>query len=98
RHFLTYRSDASTADGTYWIRRVPRPILMVRDASDGIIEPFEPYALLSAATSAGSLVPSVKYVLLPNHRPRGPAGHSFLDNKQPLVDTVAAWLAEQRLQ
>jgi hypothetical protein len=29
---------------------------MVRDASDAVVAPFEPYMLLSAATSAGSLV------------------------------------------
>ena len=42
QHFLTYRSEASsTADGTYWIKRIPRPILMVRDAGDTVIQPFE---------------------------------------------------------
>src|SRR5205085_6501338 len=93
RHFLTYRTEASsTADGTYWIRRVPRPILMVRDQGDGIIEPFEPNMLLAAATAPGSLVPSIKFLLLPNAKPRGPQGHSFLDNQQTLIDTVAAWL------
>jgi pimeloyl-ACP methyl ester carboxylesterase len=56
-HFLTNRAEASSsANGTYWIKRVPRPILMVRDAGDTIITPFEPYVLLSAATSPGSLV------------------------------------------
>ena len=31
-HFLTYRAEASAgADGPYWIRRVPRPILMLLD-------------------------------------------------------------------
>ena len=36
-------------------------------------EPFEPYALMSAATAAGSLAPSVKLVVLPNPRPRSAA-------------------------
>jgi hypothetical protein len=98
QHFLTYRSEASSvADGTYWIRRVTRPILMVRDAGDAIIEPFEPYMLLSAATGEGSLVPSVKLVVLPNPRGRSAAAHGFADNQQALVDTVAGWLTEQRL-
>ena len=98
QHFLTYRTEASSvADGTYWIKRVPRPILIVRDEADGLIEPFEPYMLVSAATAAGSLVPSIKFVLLANPRPRGPAGHGFVDNRQPLIDTVSAWLAEQHL-
>jgi pimeloyl-ACP methyl ester carboxylesterase len=42
QHFLTYRTEASsTADSTYWIRRVPWPILMLRDAGDATIAPFE---------------------------------------------------------
>src|SRR5262252_5336307 len=87
-HFLTNRSEASsTADGTYWIKRIPQPILMVRDAGDAIIAPFEPYALLSAATSPGSLVPTIEYVLIPNAKDPNPApfslrGHLFLDNRE----------------
>jgi pimeloyl-ACP methyl ester carboxylesterase len=98
RHFLTYRSEASSAaDGTYWIKRIPRPILMVRDAGDAIIAPFEPYALLSAATSPGSLVPAIEYVLIPNLKDPNPApyslrGHQFVDNREPLASTVIRWL------
>jgi len=98
RHFLTYRlENTSVADGTYWIRRVPYPLLMVRDEGDAIVQAFEPYMLLSAATTAGSLVPAIKYVMLPN-KTRGPAEHTFVNNREPLVDTVAAWLAERGLQ
>jgi pimeloyl-ACP methyl ester carboxylesterase len=94
RHFLTYRSEnSSPADGTYWIRRVPYPVLIVRDEGDAIVEAFEPNMLLAAATTAGSLVPSVKYVLLPN-KARGPAEHNFVSNRQALVDTVSGWLTE----
>jgi alpha-beta hydrolase superfamily lysophospholipase len=97
QHFLSYRwENSSTADGTYWIRRVPYPVLMVRDDGDAIIQAFEPPMLLSAATSAGSLVPSIKYVNLPN-KTRGPAEHGFVNNRQTLVDTVAGWLKEQGL-
>jgi hypothetical protein len=98
RHFLTYRSEASSAaEGTYWIKRIPRPILMVRDAGDAIIAPFEPYALLSAATSSGSLVPSIEYVLIPNTKDPNPApfslrGHPFLDNREPLAEAVTRWI------
>lgn len=98
QHFLSYRLEGtSTADGTYWIRRIPRPILMLRDQGDAIVQPFEPYMLLSAATAEGSLVPSIKYVVLPN--PKGPsaAAHGFIYNQQPLADTIATWLAEQKL-
>lgn len=98
KHFLTYRAEASSAaDGTFWIQRIPRPILLVRDAGDSIIQPFEPYMLLSAARAAGSLVPSIKFVLLPNGKAPNPGGHGFVDNQQLLVDTIAVWLREQKL-
>ena len=83
QHFLTYRSEASsTADGTYWIKRIPRPILMVRDAGDTVIQPFEPEMLLSAANSEGSLVCNIKYVLLPNAKGPNPGGHFFSDTRR----------------
>jgi pimeloyl-ACP methyl ester carboxylesterase len=98
QHFLTYRDEqASAADGTYWIPRIPRAILIVRDEADGVVLPFEPYMLLSAAQAEGSLVPSIKYVLLPNRRPPSREGHIFADNTEALTDAVAAWLVEQQL-
>ena len=98
QHFLTYRAEgSSTADGTYWIRRIPRPILMVRDDGDAIIQPFEPYMLLSAARAAGSLVPSIEYVLLPNQKGPNPGGHGFSDNQEKLAETIVAWLREHKL-
>jgi pimeloyl-ACP methyl ester carboxylesterase len=98
QHFLTYRSEASsTADGTYWIKRIPRPILMVRDAGDTVIQPFEPDMLLSAARSEGSLVPDIKYVLLPNEKGPNPGGHFFSDTAQALADSTGAWLGEHGL-
>ena len=98
RHFLTYRvEESSTADGTYWIKRIPRPILMVRDAGDMLIQPFEPYTLLSAAQANGLLVPTIKYVLLPNPKGPNPGGHGFSDNQEALVKTIMTWLKEQKL-
>ena len=98
QHFLTYRDErTSAADGTYWIPLIPRPILIVRDEADGLVLPFEPYMLLSAARAEGSLVPSVKYVLGHNHRPPSREGHQFTDNTDALVDAVLAWLEEQHL-
>jgi pimeloyl-ACP methyl ester carboxylesterase len=98
QHFLTYRDEqVSAADGTYWIARIPHPILMLRDQADGIILPFEPHMLLSAAHAEGSLVPSITYVVVPDQRPASAAGHIFTDNTQPLVDAISAWLAEQHL-
>jgi hypothetical protein len=69
----------------------------LRDEADGVVVPFEPYMLFSAARAEGSLVPSVKYVLVPNHRPPSREGHLFTDNTDALIDAVAAWLAEQHL-
>ena len=98
QHFLTYRHEqASAADGTYWISRIPYPILIVRDEADGFVLPFEPYMLLSAAHAEGSLVPNIKYVLLPNQRPPSREGHQFADNAEALADAVSVWLAEQHL-
>jgi pimeloyl-ACP methyl ester carboxylesterase len=98
QHFLTYRYDqTSTADGTTWIRRVPYPILMVRDQSDGIVLPFEPYMLLSAANATGSLVKTIDYKLVPSPKPPNPASHSFVGDETPLADTIAAWLGARGL-
>src|SRR5262249_54687871 len=58
QHFLTYRdNECSAASGVYWIKRIPRPVLMVRDEGDRVVESFEPSMLLAAARSEGSLVP-----------------------------------------
>jgi alpha-beta hydrolase superfamily lysophospholipase len=98
QHFLTYRDEqTSAADGTYWIPRIPKPILLLRDQADGIILPFEPHMLLSAARAEGSLAKDVTYVAVPDPHPPSAAGHSFTNNTQPLIDAVSAWLAEQHL-
>jgi len=98
QHFLTYRDEAaSAADTTFWIARIPRPILLVRDAADSVIQPFEPYLLLSAARAEGSLVPDIRYVRLPNSRPPSVEGHTFAQNTGPLAETIASWLAERGL-
>ena len=60
--------------------------------------PFEPYMLLSAAGAEGSLVPSIKYMLLPNPRPPSREGHQFAHNAEALVDAVSRWLTEQELR
>jgi pimeloyl-ACP methyl ester carboxylesterase len=98
QHFLTYRDEqTSAADGTYWIARIPHPILILRDQSDGVVLPFEPYMLLSAAHAEGSLVQGIKYVLVPDEHAPSAKGHTFTDNTQPLIDAVAAWLVEKHL-
>jgi pimeloyl-ACP methyl ester carboxylesterase len=93
QHFLTYRStEASTASGVYWIKRIPYPILLVRDEADPINTDFEPYMLLSAATSEGTLVPSIHFELLTNPNPPSYRAHMFIENREALVRTVSAWL------
>ena len=95
QHFLTYRADkASVADGTFWIHRIPLPILLVRDEADGLIAPFEPQALLAAAHAEGSLVPRIEFVPLADAQPPSLRAHSFEGNEQPLADTVLRWLAD----
>lgn len=98
QHFLTYRAaESSAADGTYWIKRVPYPVLMVRDEADAVIQRFEPFMLLSAAHAPGSLVPSIQFTMLADKNPPTLSAHYFAANRQPLIDTVADWLASQRL-
>jgi pimeloyl-ACP methyl ester carboxylesterase len=98
QHFLTYRWEkTSVADGTFWIHRIPNPILMIRDQSDGAVAPFEPHMLLSAAHQEGSLPPKVDFILLPDTKPPSLKGHSFDGNEQPLTDAIAKWLADLHL-
>jgi len=98
QHFFTYRAEeTSTADGTYWIKRVPYPILMVRDEADALIQRFEPNMLLAAAQSPGSLVPSIRFALLPNKNAPSLQAHYFVDNRQALTDTIVNWLIERKL-
>jgi pimeloyl-ACP methyl ester carboxylesterase len=98
QHFLTYRDEqTSAADGTYWVPRIPHPILMLRDQADGIVLPFEPYMLLSAAHAEGSLVPTITYEVVPDQHPPSAAGHIFTDNTPALIDAISRWLAEQHL-
>jgi pimeloyl-ACP methyl ester carboxylesterase len=98
QHFLTYRwSETSVADGTFWIRRIPKPILIVRDQSDALIQPFEPEQLVAAAHAEGSLTPVIDYVVLPDARPVSLKAHYFDGNEQPLADVITKWLAERGL-
>jgi pimeloyl-ACP methyl ester carboxylesterase len=98
QHFLTYRWEkTSVADGTFWIRRIPNPVLLIRDQSDGAIASFEPHMLLSAAHSEGALPPKVDFILLPDAKPPSLKGHSFDGNEDPLADAIAKWLGELRL-
>ncbi len=98
QHFLTYRDEqSSAADGAYWVPRIPQPILLLRDEADGVVLPFEPYMLVSAAHAEGSLAQSVTYQVVPDTRPASAAGHLFTDNTEPLIDAISAWLAKQHL-
>jgi pimeloyl-ACP methyl ester carboxylesterase len=98
QHFLTYRDQTTgITDGTFWIKRVPHPVLLVRDQSDGIVLAFEPHMLLAAAGTPGSLVTNIKFVLVPDDRPLSLQGHKFTNNQQQLIDTVTSWLADQHL-
>ena len=94
QHFLTYRLDGvSAAEGDFWIKRIPRPVLMIRDEGDMMVHDFEPNVLLAAARSGDSIVPRIEFVSLPNPKGLNAAGHSFADNQDKLVATVVEWLA-----
>jgi pimeloyl-ACP methyl ester carboxylesterase len=98
QHFLTYRWEmTSIADGTFWIHHIPDPILIVRDQSDAATAPFEPYMLLSAAHSEGSLASKIDFVLLPDAKPLSLKGHYFDGNEQPLTDAITKWLVDLHL-
>jgi hypothetical protein len=58
---------------------------MVRDAGDIIVTPFEPYILLAAATSPGSLVASIKTFYYPMQKARipGPISLPTTRNRLP---------------
>ena len=95
RHFLTYRdATTSAADSTQWIKRVPYPVLLTRDQSDGVILPFEPYELLSAAHDPAALIPSIQYMLIPDKMAPSIRGHRYSDSQQAIVDAVASYLAD----
>jgi pimeloyl-ACP methyl ester carboxylesterase len=98
QHFLTYRDDkVSTTDATFWISRIPRPILLAVGEADDVVLPFEPSTLVSAANAEGSLVQTITYVRVPDPRSPSRDGHLFVGNTQPLIDTVLDWLASQHL-
>ena len=93
QHFLTYRFEqTSMADGTQWIKRVPYPMLIVRNASDSLIADWETAALVEAAKSDASLVRSLECVTLPSSLPASLDGHSFVGNEEALAETVCRWL------
>jgi pimeloyl-ACP methyl ester carboxylesterase len=98
QHFLTYRDNGSSAaSGLFWIKRIPRPVLLVRDEGDQVVERFEATMLLAAARSEGSLVPRIDFVSLPNSRGPNVGGHGFEGNEGPLASAVLDWLHENGL-
>lgn len=90
QHFLSYRREfASAADTTYWIKKIPRPILMLRGDQDTTILNFEPNWILENATKAeGSIVPSMRFVSIPG------AGHSLRENPDAVIEAELTWLRE----
>jgi len=98
RHFLTYREQGvSVADGTFWIRRLPCPVLIIRDAADALVAPFEAQQLHAAATAPGALPPSARLQTLPNPAPPSLEAHRFTGTAEALVAALEDWLAELRM-
>jgi pimeloyl-ACP methyl ester carboxylesterase len=89
QHFLTYRRvGLAGARSVEWIKRIPYPLLMVRDENDPVIEYFEP-GWLEAALADG-LSPAVSSALLPSAAPSN--GHAFEKSGDLLVKTVHEWI------
>lgn len=88
QHFLSYRREfASAADTTYWIRKVPRPVLMIRGTQDQTILNFEPNWILESATrSEGTICPSLKFVAIPG------ATHGLSENPDAVIAAELAFL------
>lgn len=88
QHFLSYRREfASSADTTYWIRKVPRPVLLMRGTQDQTILNFEPNWILENATrSEGTICPSCKFVAIPG------ATHGLSENPDAVIAAELAFL------
>jgi pimeloyl-ACP methyl ester carboxylesterase len=100
RHFLTYRDDLSGgANGTYWIGKVPDPVIVLRSQSDTEVNAFEPYMLVGAARAEGSLVPSIEFDLIPDpgHPDGVPGGHEFTYNSDAFTAAILTWLRNNKL-
>jgi pimeloyl-ACP methyl ester carboxylesterase len=100
RHFLTYRDDLSAgANSTYWIGKVPYPIIVLRSQSDIIVNAFEPHMLVGAARAEGSLVPAIEFHLIPDpQHPHGaPGGHGFQYNSEAFTAAIYQWLQGRHL-
>jgi dienelactone hydrolase len=96
QHFLTYRWQyGASASSVEWIKRVPGPILIVRDASDQTILPFEPQELYAAATDNGALSTDVESVLIPDSNSAN--GHQFPNTISELNELTLKWLRERGL-
>ncbi len=96
--FVTYEDYLSAgADSTYWIHRIPHPVLVVRSESDGLERSIEGTWLLSAARDEGSLVPDMTYAVVPDSHAPSAAGHAFVYNSDQYVDTVQKWLAARHM-
>lgn len=87
------------ADGTYWIRRIPDSVIVLRSQSDTTVNPFEPYMLIGAARAGGSLVPDIEFHLIPDpqHANGAPGGHEFTYNSEALTHTILSWLENKEL-
>lgn len=94
-HFLTYRdSAASAAIGTFWIRRVPTPILLLRNGSDPLVRANEADEMLAAALAEGSLPPSASLITFDPSESAGPAAHEFAapSERERLVQEIGTWI------
>lgn len=89
QHFVTYRWEAAAAaKSAFWVRRIPYPMLVVRDENDQIIWEFE-QSWLEAAASVGVGGDATFHKL---RSKQGSNGHGFEDSGEELVGLVRAWV------
>lgn len=89
QHFLTYRTEGIAGPRSVdWVRRVPYPLLMVRDRNDAVVHDFEANWMGAAANEG--LSPSVTCRTLDSDATSH--GHSFEKSSAQLVDAVSSWL------
>lgn len=92
-HFLSYRDVSSASSRSVdWIRRVPYPILMVRDENDRVVHDFEAAWMQTSADEG--LSPSVTRFTVESD-PSG-YGHSFATSGEKLIEILTDWLPSLR--
>jgi pimeloyl-ACP methyl ester carboxylesterase len=88
-HFSSYRdAEIAAPRSVEWVARLPYPLLMIRDAHDAVINPFEANEMAVSARRGHS--GAVTAVTLSS--PAGSNGHLFEGSRPALIETIAGWV------